>query len=617
MEKAARRAQFASTAASIPAVLGVVALAGAAVLAISRPIPCYPESCDPAALYRFYAVIGPGALGFLLLVYFLHPRLRGVYNFLQNRWRPAYSYAALGAACAFFFWFILRYCNRQFGGYDFGILIDSGWRLASGQIPYRDFTFTLPPGFYLGVKYAFQLFGVTWDAQLYGAALYACGSFLWIYYLLASLLETRPAAYLAALAIECAAMLLPSFWWYNNITSIAGCIFFLSCLLYVREYRRWSFLATSSSPPEPRPPAAPIRAPLSYAASLFLLGLMKPNTAGLLGLGGLALAAAATRRWRPLAGLTLAAVAAALVALMANGVNPAALIQSYRGAAVDRGGITAFGLNDAKPLDIFRVILCLFALAAPFTLWRDRFADSIRRAQGPQIAAGLLLLLGPAAAMYAIFSNGEFKDVEWPLFICAGVVVLFGAPPEPDRAAKERKLRRFYVAFLCSLVAADLYIGAIRYRVETIGYRAFFEWGDASHPVDSPFFPHLRASARFQAVVAQARQALKENQGPVFFGPRLEFGYAAFGIPSPRNLPVWWHPGTAFARADEPAFLRNWLDRRFATLIFLRNDFTYYSPEFLSLIANLYSRDDRYAELTVFHARPGVGSPLSAGASLK
>jgi hypothetical protein len=576
--------------ARIFAVAAGVALLGWGVARIlaHRPIPCGWGACNVAELYRFYAIIGPGAAVALLLVYFLYPRALAPFAFLRSRWRPQYSYAALAATCAAFFAFIVHFGNRQFGGFDLSVLIDTGWRLASGQKPYSDFVCTPPPGFYLGLKYAFQLFGVRWDAQLYAASLYACASFLWMYYLLGALLETRAAAYLTALAIECASMLLLSFWWYNNITSIAACIFFFSCFLCLHNpNRRASWL--------------------SYAGSLVLLGLMKPNTAGLLGLGGVALVFVASRRRPMVVVLTLVAAAGAILALAINGVSLGGMLTSYRKAAIGRGGLSTFGFFTAKPLDVFRDIVCVMALAAPLSLWERRFAPAIRRVDLRQTAIGLLLLLGPAVSVFAMFSNGELKDVEWPLFIASGALLLFGASPLGDPAAHGR-LRRFYVAFLCSLMAADLYMGAVRYRVEEIGYQMYFEWRDASHPVSVPFFSNLKASGRFQTVVEEVRQALKENPGPVFFGPSMEFAYAAFGVPSPMHLPAWWDPGTSFARADEPALLKNWLNHHFAMLIFLKNDFTYYSPAFLSLIQARYSRDERYSELTIFHVKDAPGS---------
>lgn len=83
----------------------------------------------------------------------------------------------------------------------------------------------------------------------------------------------------------------------------------------------------------------------------------------------------------------------------------------------------------------------------------------------------------------------------------------------------------------------------------------------------------------------------------------MEFGYAVCRVPSPKHLPVWWHPGSSFALADQAAILAVWKEHRFSTLIYLKDDFTWYPPEFLEMLRSMYVRDDAYSELTVFHRR--------------
>ena len=36
----------------------------------------------------------------------------------------------------------------------------------------------------------------------------------------------------------------------------------------------------------------------------------------------------------------------------------------------------------------------------------------------------------------------------------------------------------------------------------------------------------------------------------VYFGPRLEFAYAAFQLPSPTHLPIWYDAGNSYAEAE-------------------------------------------------------------------
>ena len=131
--------------------------------------------CRP--ILRLYAIIGPSAAAAFLLLYFLYPRALAPYAFLRSRWRPLYSYAALAAAGAAFFAFIVRFGNRQFGGYDFSILIDTGcaWLPARRLIGISFVRRRLDSISGVNTR---SVFGLRWDAQLYAASLYASASFL-------------------------------------------------------------------------------------------------------------------------------------------------------------------------------------------------------------------------------------------------------------------------------------------------------------------------------------------------------------------------------------------------------------------------------------------------------
>jgi len=59
------------------------------------------------------------------------------------------------------------------------------------------------------------------------------------------------------------------------------------------------------------------------------------------------------------------------------------------------------------------------------------------------------------------------------------------------------------------------------------------------------------------------------------FGPRIEFLYAQWLLPSPKGLPLWWHPGSSYfvgRDLDEISqTIRGWERVRFITL---RKDLT-------------------------------------------
>jgi hypothetical protein len=336
---------------------------------------------------------------------------------------------------------------------------------------------------------------------------------------------------------------------------------------------------------------------------------MKPNIAAPLAIVGTLLVFLITPSRARLLLLTFTAFGCAVGVLKLTEVDVWAMIASYRTAAQHRGILTAIGFSPVhvRRADVLRVFICAVALIAPLWVLRRGLTDALRTVDVRLIAWYLLLGLGPAIGIFGMFSNVDLKDIEWPMLICAGAVILFGtSPPNGPSSSRLPSLVRFYVAFLCSLAAADLYITAVRYRVEGIGIHRFFEWNDSSHVPGNQFFPNLKASARFETTVTQVGQVLRQYPGPVFFGPRMEFGYAAFNLPSPKHLPILWDPGNQFSSDQESTILADWQHHKFATLIFLKDDFTYYSREFFKVIDLGYSRDDTYSQLTVFHAKVGI-----------
>lgn len=213
--------------------LGFLALAGTAALVllaprvINRLVPCGAAPCAKRVSWEWYVLLEPGALGVLLTVFFFLPRFDQAIAWLRKRWRGLYTVSALLVCFGGLAAFVFHFGNQQFGGFDFSILVDTAWRQFLGQTPYTDFVSTMPAGFNLGLKYAFDLMGPSWDSQLYATAIFACASLLWNYWLLGKLVETKLAAFLMALIIECAAILTLDFWWYNNITAVTATIFFL------------------------------------------------------------------------------------------------------------------------------------------------------------------------------------------------------------------------------------------------------------------------------------------------------------------------------------------------------------------------------------------------------
>jgi hypothetical protein len=106
-------------------------------------------------------------------------------------------------------------------------------------------------------------------------------------------------------------------------------------------------------------------------------------------------------------------------------------------------------------------------------------------------------------------------------------------------------------------------------------------------------------------VAREVEQVLGQNPGArVWFGPRMQWGYPAFGRPSPVGQPSWWHPGVSFPASKEADYVENWLGQEFELLIFLGRDATYLSPALLAEISKRYTRVPGDTAVTVLQLKP-------------
>jgi len=580
----------------------VWALTGLAVLALTA-MTCF---LVPPSFALFRRMSGDGfyrrALlrldvihtGVFLAAFCLAPAFARTVRFFRQHWRDAYTYLALLGVCAFLWVFLIHAGRWQFGGFDFNVLIETGWRQILGQRPYVDFPTTTPPGFNLGAKYAFELFGTNWDATLYFSAIFACLTFLWIYWLMSLLSMDRLTSLAMAFAIECAAMLTLCFWWYNNSVLILAAIFFLSCLAYASQSR-----------------SVPVQC--SYVLSLTLLSLMKPNIAGLTLVGGVALLLLVTDRRMRLILLTLGAAATAVVVLAINHVSIPAMLESYLSVAKSRGGIGArLGYRQMTKFDKHSALCWIAVLSTPLLGLVPRTIRLINRRDWRGVVLSLFFPLALLVALYGLATNGEFRDVDCTVLLAAGGVMTFGLQ------WNGAFLRRIYIAIVCTAIAGDLYYGAARIRVYGIGPQLFFEWQDNQQRVDNGLLKNMRVSSRMIEVEREVKLALDTNPGPYYFGARLDFNYAMFGLRSPDQFPAWWHPGTSFPLSKQTHLIQVWEDHRFQTLIFLKPTFrldpepvgyTYYPQEFLDAIDRGYTSDERYPEIVIYQRRTANPGP--------
>ncbi len=503
---------------------------------------------------------------------------------LFNGWNRPRVGTLLGVLILAICTFAVYFGNNQFGGYDQSIIVDTQWRYFQGQKPFVDFYCTLPPGFLLGLKYSNYFRFAPWDSQLALNAAFAAITFLWFYFLLKRLLFARAVALLVALCMEACSTLFACHWWYNTISSVSGGLFFLSVLCFVYAPRgRFS--------------------QCSLVFSLALLGIMKPNISVPLIVGSVAIIGATG--WNIVRFVILMFVSFSLdvIVLLTNSIPPLIVLRNFREISRSRGLLTPQGFLDYTATEFVFAMALLALLVSPvvvslyFNLTRPLSLDR------KSLCSLLLLLLGPTVAVIGMLTNGEYKYVDMVLIVLTGSLLIFS-----DRtsflpvASRSNLWPKFYGMVLCVVCVLCLYSGAVRRRVKKIG--PFYEV-PANQIAGSPVFPHLRVGPQLIGTLRDVSTELRSigDKKNVFFGPRMEFCYAMFGLRSPRSLPIWLHPGTSFPAWREGEVINKWRKSHFSTLVFLKGDYTYYPPALLRTIKNDYICDQTYPYLTVFRAK--------------
>jgi hypothetical protein len=471
----------------------------------------------------------------------------------------------------------------QFGGFDHSALIDMGWRIHLGQKPFRDFPCTMPPIFYLGASTAFDVFGASWRSLVALTSVFSFVTFLWSYFLLEGILGDRFGAWLFALMVQTCATVVVSYWWYNPVTTVVAVLSLLSF---------WRLFGT--------PGDWWVR--VSCVGSLALLSLSKPNTAGLLIVGILTIGLFSKIRWTVIGTTAISAVIALVILAVAN-INPADIVTGYMGIA-GRGATLNQLFQDIGPVEKILFSGVVAALLIPWMIHSKRVLSRWNEQRH------WLVLVGLIAGLYGFMTNGEAKIVDVPLiFICSvlGLCIPLGkekAHPQITILTVSR-CKGYFSVLACVLIGIACAQAVTRHRVECIGPGVFFEHRLSDRSPSPAFFKGLHTGDIFPEVCSEVDAVLSRfGRSSVYFGPRMQWAYAAFELNPPLNQPSWWDPGVSFPKVMESSYIKAWASKKFDTVVLFKNDLTYMSPEFIEILIKNYTVDQNSPFLTVLHRIP-------------
>lgn len=411
----------------------------------------------------------------------------------------------------------LAFVQRQFGGYDLSPIIDLVWRLRNGEVPGRDFILTFPVGFVALLRVA-GLFGMHWtDLTLVNAAavlavwLFLCSyrrEFLGV-----------PRLAVASAAILVIALLYTNHLWHSALTQLWAIALVFATHVALRT---------------PRPAATHL---LRLALAAALVATAKQNVAPplLLGTLGWVLVAGGAARLR-LATALVGGVAGGLIMAMGMlGMSAADLAFTYTAVAGRaRPGVEM--LDVVFGSRVHQVLIAILLVQTGIALWLMR--RDWRAQQRPYLLGCLLVAALPVVTDW----DSKMNNMALPLFVLmllfyqdtqAGLLSrLWPAPGSAlprEAGASPHETPEPTVLFLLALVLAwAVWAGYGRERMGGVG--PFFEL-PANERITGGYFDGLATGKRMATIVREIGIAVPVAQSGtpvprVFFGPRIEFGYA-------------------------------------------------------------------------------------------
>jgi hypothetical protein len=475
--------------------------------------------------------------------------------------------ASLALLVAVFAW---RCHQRQFGGYDEGLFVDIGWRQICGQTPGVDFPCSYPILYVILDKIAMQMFGNNFAAFSTMTAVASGAVLFWVVLLLVRISGLRLASIIAGLAIVYMTVA-STFWSYDTLSAAMVCVYFLSAMALHQQPGSRFLLA-------------------SYGLALMVLAGMKPNTAGIAILGISAILMTDPRTRFKVVATSLAAAVAFIVILTMNHTTPFVVLRSYLAVAnrlIPGPGHFMTFLTTIERWSTIGGMILILCPAVGVVITKNR-----RVSHGDLICFVAIL----AGIVGWLQNYSQFQDMSVALI---GVYCLCLVNPCAWRDA-------FVLMLCCAFLSCGAAYAVCRKSVEESGIPLFFEYNGYTHTIPDGFFKDLKCGNVMAGVFdesARVLASLKPWQKP-WFGPRMKWGYAWAGIPSPigGDMPMW-EPGTTFARSEEKDRFDKFMNARFDVLILFKNDLTYYTPEEIGRITGAYDIDNSGSTITVLRLK--------------
>jgi len=449
----------------------------------------------------------------------------------------------------------------QIGGFDHSAMIDTIWRLQHYE-NYKDFFNPFPPGFYLPLEWAFRYLSISWESIVKINSIFGVITSIVIFTLLYIINKNKYESLALTLIFQSVSVLYISYFWYSSLTAIILVIYGLSVIYFIKEYRFHKVI---------------------FIVGIGLLSLVKPNMAAFALLSTITLLLFYYKNKFTVIYSILASILLVSMFLLLNHINPFDVLHTYLSLA-GRGLPNPLQLirdQRIEDIEIYLLQLSIVLMPILYLLKKNIFKNNL---------VAKISIIFIVTGFYGMMTNFEAKEVEFPIIIL-GVYFLIKDNDFPY-------LKDFIIFIFIIFISFGVVFGYKRDRVRMIGG---FDKNTVKVIDTKSFFNNVKVGVTFNNIEKEIKIFLANNKNKkIFFGPRLELNYTVFNLIPSKNTAIWWHPGTAFPKSKEAEYFNNILVADFDYLIFLKNDFTYYSDDEVNTLKASFDEIHGFEYLTIF-----------------
>jgi hypothetical protein len=223
------------------------------------------------------------------------------------------------------------------------------------------------------------------------------------------------------------------------------------------------------------------------------------------------------------------------------------------------------------------------------------------------VCLGFVAMMG---GLYGFLTNSEQKLVDLPPVLTGALLLVTELRRQSSSngaLAVQMPVRwHRYFCLLCVILGAGgLSQGYARDEVYSAGPLQFFEYQGSKHTIADGFFKGVQCGDIFDEILKEMAEVMRQaRSATIWFGPRMEWGYAAFDKSSPLHEPVVWDPLTMFDNSKEQLYFDHFLQSRRQVLIFFKNDFGNYNLDERRQFLQHYDVNQSFPLLTILILKP-------------